>query len=53
MRPARLEISEDLTGAIPLVKDTRKPEVFDSGLRFIKAVDRENGKYLGLTSFLG
>jgi hypothetical protein len=47
MRPARLEISEDLTGAIPLVKDTRKPEVFDSGLRFIKAVDRENGKILG------
>jgi hypothetical protein len=47
MRPARLEISEDLTGAVPLVKDTRKPEVFDSGLRFIKAVDRENGKILG------
>jgi hypothetical protein len=47
LRPARLEISEDLTGAIRLVKDTRKPEVFDSGLRFIKAVDRENGKTLG------
>jgi hypothetical protein len=47
MRPARLEISEDLTGAIPLVKDTRKPEVFDSGLRFIKAVDRDKGKILG------
>jgi hypothetical protein len=47
MRPARLEISEDLTGAIPLVKDTRKPEVFDSGLRLIKAVDRDNGKILG------
>jgi len=47
MRPARFEISEDLTGAIPMVKDTRKPEVFDSGLRFIKAVDRDNGKILG------
>jgi hypothetical protein len=47
MRPARLEISEDLTGAIPLVKDTRKPEVFDSGLRLIKAVNRENGEVLG------
>ena len=47
MHPALLEISEDLTGAIPLVKDTRKPEVFDSGLRFIKAVDRDNGKILG------
>lgn len=47
MRPARLEISEDLTGAIPLVKDTRAPEVFDSGLRLIKAVDSENGSTLG------
>ncbi|MEE4287642.1 MAG: neutral/alkaline non-lysosomal ceramidase N-terminal domain-containing protein, partial [Mariniphaga sp.] len=41
LRPARLEISQDLTGAIPQVKDTRMPEVFDSGLRFIKAVDKE------------
>jgi hypothetical protein len=47
LRPAKLEISEDLTGAIPLVKDTRKPEVFDSGLRMIKAIDKENGAVLG------
>jgi hypothetical protein len=47
VRPARLEISQDLTSAIPMVKDTRKPEVFDSGMRMIKAVDRENGKTLG------
>ncbi|MCK3682839.1 hypothetical protein [Maribellus sp. YY47] len=47
LRPARLEISQDLTGAIPLVKDTRKPEVFDSGLRMIKAVDKENDQVLG------
>jgi hypothetical protein len=47
MRPARLSISEDLTGAIPLVKDTRAPEVFDSGLRLIKAIDKENGATLG------
>jgi len=47
MRPARLVISEDLTGAIPLVKDTRKPEVFDSGLRIIKAIDKVNGNTLG------
>lgn len=47
LRPASLEISQDLTGAIPLVKDTRKPEVFDSGLRLIKAVDKENGNTLG------
>ena len=37
IRPARLEISVDMTGAIPLVNDTRKPEVFDSGLRLIRA----------------
>jgi hypothetical protein len=47
IRPARLSISQDLTGAIPYVKDTRKPEVFDSGLRLIKAVDKENGQILG------
>lgn len=47
LRPALFEISEDLTGAIPLIKDTRKPEVFDSGLRLIKAVDKENGNTLG------
>ncbi len=47
LRPASLEISQDLTGAIPLVKDTRKPEVFDSGLRMIKAIDKENGNTLG------
>lgn len=47
IRPVRLSISEDLTGAITLVKDTRKPEVFDSGLRIIKAIDKENGNILG------
>lgn len=47
IRPARLSVSQDLTGAIALVKDTRKPEVFDSGLRIIKAIDKENGNTLG------
>lgn len=47
LKPARLEISQDLTGAIPLVKDTRKPEVFDSGLRMIKAIEKETGATLG------
>ena len=47
MHPVYLTISEDLTGAIPLVKDTRKPEVFDSGLRMIRAIDKENGNTLG------
>ncbi len=47
LRPARLEISMDLTGAIPQVKDTRMPKVFDSGLRFIRATDKENDTTLG------
>lgn len=46
-KPARLVISEDLAGAIQLVKDTRKPEVFDSGLRIIRAIDKEDGTTLG------
>ena len=47
LRPALLYMSEDLTGAVPLVKDTRLPEIFDSGLRFIRAIDKVNGKTLG------
>ncbi len=47
IRPARLVLSEDLTGAVPLAIDTRKPEVFDSGLRLIRAIDKENGNTLG------
>ena len=47
IRPASLEISEDLTGASNLLIDTRKPEVFDSELRLIKAIDKENGATLG------
>jgi hypothetical protein len=47
MEKVQLEISEDLKGAIRLVKDTRKPEVYDSGLRIIKAVAKEDGKVLG------
>jgi len=44
LRPVRLEISQDLTGAICQVKDTRQPEVFDAGLRFIKVIDKEDNK---------
>jgi len=47
LRPARLVISEDLAGAMPLAIDTRLPEIFDSGLRLIKAIDKENGNTLG------
>jgi len=47
LRPATLEISEDMTGAEHLVTDTRKPDVYDSGLRIIKAVDKVSGKTMG------
>lgn len=47
IRPVRLEVSEDLTGAISMVKDTRDPQVFDSGLRLIRAVDKVSGSTLG------
>ncbi len=47
LRPARLEVSQDLTGAICQIKDTRQPEVFDAGVRFIKVVDKDNDETLG------
>ena len=47
LRPATLQISEDLTGANPYVADGRIPDIFDNGLRLIKAVDKENGNTLG------
>lgn len=47
LRPSVIEVSEDLSGALPLVKDTRKPEVFDPGIRIIRSVDKVSGKTLG------
>jgi hypothetical protein len=47
MKPATLSVSEDLSGAQFLVKDTREPAIFDTGLRIIRALDRETGKTLG------
>lgn len=47
MHPATLEISEDMSGATSLVVDTRMPEVFDSGLRTIRVINKENGNTLG------
>jgi hypothetical protein len=47
MKPALLYVSENLTEASLLVKDTRAPQISDSGLRLIRAVDKENGKTLG------
>ncbi len=45
--PVRLSIAQDLTGAQPLVIDTRSPEVFDSGLRMIQVLEKNSGKTLG------
>jgi len=53
IRPVRLEISEDHSGASHLLKDTRLPQVFDSGLRMIRAVDRESGKTSGTLTLWG
>ncbi|MEN8228549.1 MAG: hypothetical protein ABFS38_10380 [Bacteroidota bacterium] len=47
LRPARLQISQDMTGASDLVMDTRDPIVFDPGLRMIQAIDAETDATLG------
>ncbi|MFK7925578.1 MAG: hypothetical protein AB8H47_26740 [Bacteroidia bacterium] len=47
LRPARLRIGEDLTGAIPLVVDTRKPEVLDPGITVLQFLDLEADTTLG------
>jgi hypothetical protein len=47
LRPSRLEISEDLTAAAGFLRDSRTPEVFDSGVRVVRAVDKETNITLG------
>ena len=47
LRPARLRLAQDLTGAAPLVGDTRDPQVLDPGLRLLQAIDQETGTTLG------
>jgi hypothetical protein len=47
IRPAILEISEDLTGSEGLVSDSRIPVVKDPGVRVIRAEDKESGQTLG------
>lgn len=53
LSPVRLDISEDLTGAVNMVKDTRKPEVFDSGFRIIRVISKEDGNTLGTLASWG
>jgi hypothetical protein len=47
MRPAKLKFVQNLEDGGATVIDTRKPIVFDSGLRLIHATDRESGATLG------
>lgn len=47
LRNVTLEVSEDPTGAVPLLRDSRIPEVLDPGLRIIKFVGKAEGKTLG------
>lgn len=47
IRPAKLRFVQDLTGAMDLVEDSRKPIVLDAGLRLMQVVDAEGGTTLG------
>jgi hypothetical protein len=47
LEPVVLELSEDPDGAASLVKDTRDPQVFDSGLRIILARNKMTGGIKG------
>jgi hypothetical protein len=47
LRPAKLILAQDLTGAEEMVMDTREPIVMDPGLRLIQAVDAETDTTLG------
>jgi hypothetical protein len=47
LRPARLKFAENLTDALPLVGDSRPPQVFDAGIRLMQAIDLEKGNTLG------
>ncbi|MDX2283493.1 MAG: hypothetical protein NW241_04995 [Bacteroidia bacterium] len=47
LRPARLRFAQDLSGAAPLVGDTRDPQVLDPGIYLMQAVDQEADTTLG------
>ncbi|MEL6592037.1 MAG: neutral/alkaline non-lysosomal ceramidase N-terminal domain-containing protein [Bacteroidota bacterium] len=47
LRPTILRIGEDMTGAIPYVADTRKPEVLDPGITVLQFLDVETDTTLG------
>jgi hypothetical protein len=47
LRPAKLKFAIDETNAGVLVKDTRKPEVFDNAVKIMQAIDSEADTTLG------
>ena len=47
LRPAKLKLAINPHDAVVVVKDTRKPIVFDEGLRMIQAIDLQTDKTLG------
>jgi len=47
LRPASLKLAINPHDALAVVKDTRKPYVFDEGLRMIQAIDLQTEKTLG------
>ena len=47
LKAARLKMAINPHEAVVVVKDTRKPIVFDEGLRMIQAIDIESDKTLG------
>ncbi len=47
LKPAKLKMAINPRDAIVVVKDTRKPYVFDEGLRMIQAISTETGETLG------
>lgn len=47
LRPAVFRIGQDLSGAKPLVMDTREPQVMDEGLLLLQALDATTGRTLG------
>lgn len=47
LKPAKMKMAINPHDALIVVKDTRKPLVFDEGLRMIQAIDLESGKTLG------
>ncbi|MCA9730590.1 hypothetical protein KC799_00575 [candidate division KSB1 bacterium] len=47
LRPAKIRMAKDLSGALSMLEDTRKPHVFDPGLRIMQAFDAEADTTLG------